>query len=105
MNLSGHKLGILLAAAPHERNFQHALALAETGITRGVDVYLYCLDEAVTGLEHPRMEMLKQQGLKLWACAYGARRRHIPLGDQAVFGGLSVVSDLIRNVDRFVSFT
>ncbi|HOW65563.1 MAG TPA: hypothetical protein P5186_23205 [Candidatus Paceibacterota bacterium] len=105
MNLSGHKLGILVAAAPHQRNFDHALALAETGLRRGVVVYLYCLDDAVTGLGHPRMETLKGLGLRLWACAYGARRRSIPLGSQAVFGGLSVVSDLMRNVDRFVCFT
>jgi len=42
--------------------------------------------------------------LHLFACAYGARRRNLPLTDQATFAGLSVVSDLIAGTDRFVSF-
>ncbi|MCL5096503.1 MAG: DsrE family protein [Candidatus Omnitrophica bacterium] len=100
----GKKLGILISAGPDHPGFRHGLSLAETALGRGVDVYLYCIDEAVRGLEDNRLRALRERGLKLYACAYGAQRRHIPLDDKAVFAGLTVVSDLIAATDRFISF-
>ena len=98
------KLGLLLSIAPEHPGFRHGVRLAETALSRGTDVYLYCIDDAVRGLEDPRLQALKERGLKLYACAYGAQRRNIPVSDKAVFAGLSVVSDLIAGTDRFVSF-
>src|SRR5262245_15156396 len=104
MKRESKKLGLLLSTPPAHPNFEHGLRLAETALARGMDVYLYCIDEAVTGLEHPRLQSLREQGLKLYACAYGAQRRNIPVSDKAIFAGLSLVSDLIAGTDRFVSF-
>ena len=59
---------------------------------------------AVAGARHPELQSLKARGLKLYACAYGAHRREIPLDDSAAFAGLTVVSDLIAGTERFVSF-
>ncbi len=98
------KLGILLSVCPKAAGFRHGLGLAEAALTRGFDVYLYCIDEAVYGVDDPRVQELVRHGLKLFACAYGAQQRGIPLGDQAVFSGLAVVSDLMASTDRFVSF-
>jgi hypothetical protein len=50
--------------------------LAEAAINEGADVYLYCIDEAVKGVETPAMQDLKSRGLKLYGCAYGAHRHH-----------------------------
>jgi hypothetical protein len=102
MDLQGKTLGILLAAAAARPNFVHALNLADRALAQGMKVYLYCIDEAVTGVSDPRLQELTRRGLKLFACAYGARRRNVVLNDQAVFSGLSVVSDLIHDTDRFV---
>lgn len=104
MMLRGKKLGLLLSTRPQERGFQHGLRLAEAALAKGVDVYVYCIDEAVAGVDHPELQALKARGLKLYACAYGAHRRHIPLSDRAAFAGLTVVSDLVAGTDRFVSF-
>ena len=73
-------------------------------MSQGVDVYLYCIDDAVKGVESAEMQQLKNTGLKLYACAYGAHRRNYPLSDKAMFAGLTVVNDLITGTDRFVSF-
>jgi predicted peroxiredoxin len=100
----GKKLGLLLSTRPEAESFQHGLKLAAAALKQGVDVYLYCVDDAVFGVGHPSLQDLKAQGLKLYACAYGAQRRNIPLSDQAVFAGLTVVSDLVAATDRFLSF-
>jgi sulfur relay (sulfurtransferase) complex TusBCD TusD component (DsrE family) len=104
MDLHGKKLGILLSTQPGQASFNHGLRLAETALAEGVDVYLYCIDEAVRGIDSPRLQALKHRGLKLFACAYGAQRRHLPISDKAVFAGLTVVSDLMAATDRFVCF-
>lgn len=82
----------------------HGLRVAEAALAQGVDVYLYCIDEAVPGISNAQLQKLKQDGLKLYACAYGANRRNLPLNDDAVFAGLTVVSDLIAATDKFVAF-
>lgn len=103
-NLQGRKLGILLSTLPSEPGFRHGLKLAETALQAGVDVYLYCIDDAVSGVADEQLQALRGRGLKLYACAYGAQRRRIPVNDLAMFAGLTVVSDLMSGTDRFVSF-
>lgn len=104
MMLRGKKLGILISCLPEQPNFRHGVGVAWAAIHLGIDVYLYCIDDAVKGVEEPALQELKNRGLKLYACAYGAHRRNYPLNDKAVFAGLTVVNDLIASTDRFLSF-
>ena len=104
MQLHGKKLGLLLSASPDAASFRHGLRLAETALSQGILVYLYCIDDAVKGLADERLQQIKLQGANVFACAYGAERRGIPLSDLATFAGLTVVSDLIASTDRFLSF-
>jgi len=103
-DLRNKKFGILIAAAPDQPNFAHALGLAESGLKKGLLVYVYCIDEAVRGVADGRLQDLKTRGLNLFACAYSAQQRQIPVTEDAAFAGLTVVSDLIAATDRFVSF-
>ena len=50
------------------------------------------------------LQALAARGLKLYACAYAAQRRRLPVNDKAIFAGLGIVSDLMAATDRFVSF-
>ncbi len=102
--LPGRKLGLLLSTDASQPAFAHGLGLAEAALAEGVDVYLYCIDDAVREANHPRVQALRARGLKLYACAYGAQRRNLPLDGPAVYAGLTIVSDLIAATDRFVSF-
>jgi sulfur relay (sulfurtransferase) complex TusBCD TusD component (DsrE family) len=98
------KLGLLLSTAPGTPGFTHALRLAETALKAGVRVYLYCIDDAVTGVGDATLQSLRTRGLVLYACAYGALRRNIPTSELAVFAGLGTVAELMAGTDRFVSF-
>ncbi len=104
MTLAGKKLGVLLSTRPEEAPFLHGLRLAAAALEQGVQVYLYCIDEAVHGINHPELQALRGSGLNLYACAYGAQHRNLPLSEAATFAGLTVVSDLMAGTDRFVSF-
>ena len=105
MELRGKKLGLMIACPPDQPGFQHGLRIADAALIAGVDVYLYCIDQAVPGIAEPALQALKPRGLKLYACAFGAQKNELPLNDQAVFAGLTVVSDIIADTDRFVGFT
>lgn len=102
--IRGKKLGILLSTGPDHPAFLHGLGLAEAALAEGVQVYLYCIDQAVVGAGDPRLERLVARGLKLFACAYGAHRRGLALAGPAVYSGLVIVSDLVAATDRFVGF-
>jgi len=104
MTLPGKKLGILLSTSPEHANFSHGVRLAETALANGVEVYLYCIDEAVPGIQDPRIISLKARGVRLFACAYGAHKRNLSLDGTALFAGLTVVADLMADTDRFISF-
>jgi intracellular sulfur oxidation DsrE/DsrF family protein len=104
MSLRGKKLGLLLSTRPETANFRHGVNLAQAALAADVKVYLYCIDDAVHGVGDAQLQSLKGQGLNLYACAYAARRRNIPVDELAAFAGLSVVSDLISGADRFLSF-
>lgn len=104
MSWQGKKLGVLVSVAPTHANFAHAVHTAAAALDKGVTVYLYCIDEAVRGVDDPELQSLRARGLILYACAYGAQQRRIALSDRATFAGLTIVNDLIAGTDRFVSF-
>jgi sulfur relay (sulfurtransferase) complex TusBCD TusD component (DsrE family) len=104
MSLRGKKLGLLLSTSPGQPGFQHGLSLAEAALEEGVEVYLYCIDEAVLGVKEPRLQSLAARGLKLYACAYGSQRRGLERNANATYAGLALLSDVMAATDRFVSF-
>ena len=104
MSLRGKKLGLLLSTAPGQPGFQHGLRLAQAALEEGVEVYLYCVDEAVRGLDEPRLQSLAARGLKLYICAYGSQRRGLERYPNATYAGLALLSDVMAETDRFVSF-
>jgi sulfur relay (sulfurtransferase) complex TusBCD TusD component (DsrE family) len=104
MSLRGKKLAVLISSEPGRPGFQHGLRLAETALANGIEVYLYCIDDAVRGLGEPLLQSLAARGLKLFACAYGAQQRRLEPHPAATYAGLALLSDLISAADRFVSF-
>jgi sulfur relay (sulfurtransferase) complex TusBCD TusD component (DsrE family) len=98
------ELGLLLSTSPGEPSFQHGLRLAEAALEEGVEVYLYCVDESVRGVDEPRLKALAARGLKLYVCAYGALRRGMDRRPNVTYAGLALLSDVMAATDRFVSF-
>lgn len=100
--LDGKKLGILLAAAPEQPNFTHALKLAERARARDAQVYLYLIDQALEGLDNAGLAALAANGAKVFACSLGPNDTTPP---NITRSGLGTVSDLIASTDRFIGFT
>jgi sulfur relay (sulfurtransferase) complex TusBCD TusD component (DsrE family) len=105
MELTKKKLGIMLSTGPEHPNLDTALGLGAAALERGADLYLYLIDEGVRTLADPRLRALPARGAKLFACAYGCQKRHIPLEDAAdvSYCGLVVLTDLINGTDRFIA--
>ena len=95
----------MLSIAPGHPNLETAVALAEEALRRGVDLYLYLIDDAVRALGDARVRRLPARGAKLFACAYGCQRRGLPLEelDGVIYCGLVVLADVLTETDRFVA--
>ena len=94
----------MVSVAPDAPGFGQALALAAKAIGDGEKVFLYIIDDAVPGISDPRLAKLREEGLNVFGCAYSMRQRKLPLDEAAVFSGLSVLSDIMADTDRFESF-
>ncbi len=103
MNCPSKRLGLLLCAAPGEAGFDLALGLAEAALKRGLEVYVYCLDDGILGLEEARINVLQARGARIYGCAYAAQRRGRQLRPEFAYAGLALLSDLIGASDQFLS--
>jgi sulfur relay (sulfurtransferase) complex TusBCD TusD component (DsrE family) len=103
MELAGKKLGLMVSTGPDHPNLTTAVGLSTAALDRGVDVYVYLIDDAVAAVEDPRVQSLADRGAKLFVCAYGCQKRRLPLSDRATNCGLVVLTDVINATDRFVA--
>jgi hypothetical protein len=102
--LKGKKLGVLLSVTPEHPSFRPALALMGEALDAGVHVYLYCIDEGVRAVNSGEIQGLKDRGVNLFGCAYGAGNRKIAVDDSAAWSGLTVLADVVGSTDKFVAF-
>jgi len=82
-NLRGRKLGMLLSTDPRHPNLETGLGLARAALDRGVDLYLYLVDDGVRNIDDERVLELGRRGAKLFVCAYGCQRRRLPITEKA----------------------
>ena len=104
MSLPAKKLGILLSTSPSHPDFQRGVEVAATALEAGTKVYLYCIDEAAAGVGDVLLQSLRERGMILYACAYAAQRRGLPINDLATYAGLGVLGDLLAGTDEFLGF-
>jgi predicted peroxiredoxin len=102
-DLRGRKLGMLLSTGPQHPNLETGLAVARAAVARGVDLYLYLVDDGVRNIDDDRILDLGRRGAKLFVCAYGCQRRRLPITDKATYCGLVVLTDLINGTERFLA--
>ena len=101
--MTKRKLGLMVSTAPDHPNARTAIGLSRAALDRGIDVYLYLIDDAVSAVEDGELQALAARGLKLFVCAYGCQKRRLPLSDRATNCGLVVLTDLINGTDRFLA--
>jgi len=98
-------LGILLSTGPSSANLSTAVHLSGAALKAGVDVYVYLIDEGVLTVDDPCFQSLRNSGLKLFACAYGAQQHGVARKDDtATYCGLVILSNIVSTCDRFVAF-
>ena len=97
-------LGILLSTGPESVNLSTAVHLSDAALKADVDVYLYLIDRGVLTVDDPRFEPLRSSGLKLFACAYGAKQHGVARKEEkATYCGLVLLSNIVSTCDRFVA--
>ncbi len=102
------RLGLLLSTPPSHPSVETVVQLALSALRRGVEVYIYLIDEGVKVATDPRYIGLINTGAKMSVCAYGCQQHGVPtvsIDSRASLSGLVVLSGIIDGCDRFLAFT
>ena len=89
--MAARKLGLLLSTPPSHPSVETVVQLAQAALRRGVDVYLYLIDEGVKTVVDQRYLGLIDAGVKMSVCAYGCQQ-HGVLDGHCRFEGFFVRS-------------
>jgi sulfur relay (sulfurtransferase) complex TusBCD TusD component (DsrE family) len=106
--MSTLKLGLLLSTPPTHPSVETVVQLAQAALRKGVDVYLYLIDEGVKTAVDQRYVGLIDAGVKMSVCAYGCQQHGVlttTIDSRASLSGLVVLSGIIDGCDRFLAFT
>jgi sulfur relay (sulfurtransferase) complex TusBCD TusD component (DsrE family) len=106
--MAARKLGLLLSTAPSHPSVETVVQLAQAALRRGVEVYLYLIDEGVKVVTDQRYLGLIDAGVKMSVCAYGCQQHDVPtatVDSRVSLSGLVVLSGIIDGCDRFLAFT
>lgn len=102
------KLGLMLSTPPSHPSVETVVQLAQAALGRGVEVYLYLIDEGVKTVVDQRYLGLIDAGVKMSVCAYGCQQHGVlttTVDSRVSLSGLVVLSGIIEGCDRFLAFT
>src|SRR5580765_4435213 len=102
------KLGLLLSTPPTHPSVETVVQLAQAALRKGVDVYLYLIDEGVKTAVDQRYLGLIDAGVKMSVCAYGCQQHGVlttTIDSRVSLSGLVVLSGIVDGCDRFLAFT
>lgn len=108
MTITNRKLGLLLSTPPSHPSVETVVQLAQAALRRGIDVYLYLIDEGVKTVVDQRYLRLVDAGMKMSVCAYGCQQfgvSTVTVDSRVSLSGLVVLSGIIDGCDRFLAFT
>jgi len=106
--MASRKLGLLLSTPPSHPSVETVVQLAQAALRRGVEVYLYLIDEGVKTVTDQRYLRLIDVGAKMSVCAYGCQQYGVlttTVDSRVSLSGLVVLSGIIDGCDRFLAFT
>ncbi len=102
------RLALIVSTPPVAGDFQRAFSLARAARARNIDVGLFFMHEAVTGLPTRRsaLSALADDGCELIACASSAEQFAISSEDlPLILGSQDDHAALVQRADRVVAFT
>ncbi len=97
----GVKVGGLISRPPEHSGFTRVIDRLRQEHAIGRRLYLYCIDDGILAIRHPELQRLRDRGASLFACAYAAQKRGLPIDDSAIFAGLGMLADIILATDVF----
>jgi sulfur relay (sulfurtransferase) complex TusBCD TusD component (DsrE family) len=106
--MAARKLGLLLSTPPSHPSVETVVQLAQAALRRGVEVYLYLIDEGVKTAVDQRYLGLLDAGVRMSVCAYGCQQHGVittSVDSRVSLSGLVVLSGIIDGCDRFLAFT
>ena len=106
--MANRKLGLLLSTPPSHPSVETVVQLTQAALRKGVDVYLYLIDEGVKTVVDQRYLRLVDAGVKMSVCAYGCQQHGVlttTVDSRVSLSGLVVLSGIIDGCDRFLAFT
>jgi|SRR5215470_3188257 len=106
--MAARKLGLLLSTTPSDPSVDTVVQLAHAALRKGVDVYLYLIDQGVKTVVDQRYIGLIDAGVKMSVCAYGCQQHGVltsTIDSRVSLSGLVVLSGIIDGCDRFLAFT
>ena len=106
--MSDRRLGLLLSTPPSHPSVETVVQLAQAALRKGVDVYLYLIDEGVKTAVDQRYLSLIDAGVKMSVCAYGCQQHGVlttTIDSRVSLSGLVVLSGIVDGCDRFLAFT
>lgn len=106
--MASRRLGLLLSTPPSHPSVETVAQLAQAALRKGIDVYLYLIDEGVKTVEDQRYLTLIDAGVKMSVCAYGCQQYGVlttNIDSRVSLSGLVVLSGIIDGCDRFLAFT
>jgi len=96
---SGMTFGVVAHASPESPSFQHAIHAIQTALKASCQVYVYLLDDAVTGVLESDVRALAQRGVKVSACGLAMEKRDLECPDDICPAGLTTLSDILFYAD------
>ena len=106
--MASRRLGLLLSTPPSHPSVETVVQLSQAALRKGIDVYLYLIDEGVKTVVDQRYLGLIDAGVKMSVCAYGCQRYGVltaNVDSRVSLSGLVVLSGIIDGCDRFLAFT
>jgi sulfur relay (sulfurtransferase) complex TusBCD TusD component (DsrE family) len=106
--MATRKLGLLLSTPPSHPSVETVVQLSQSALRKGIDVYLYLIDEGVKTVMDQRYLGLIDAGVKMSVCAYGCQQHGVlttNVDSRVSLSGLVVLSGIIDGCDRFLAFT
>lgn len=106
--MANRKLGLLLSTPPSHPSVETVVQLTQAALRKGIDVYLYLIDEGVKTVTDQRYLRLIDAGVKMSVCAYGCQQhgvQTVTVDSRVSLSGLVVLSGIIDGCDRFLAFT
>jgi len=95
----GITFGVVVHASPECPSFQHAIHAIQTALKASCQVYVYLLDDAVTGVLGSDVRALAQRGVKVSACGLAMGNRDLECPDDICPAGLTTLSDILFYAD------